>query len=242
MSRLYSLGGEAIEEAQKSCSSLKAVLYGDSKYGRLVPKLLPLLSAATPHLSAISAAVRTACGGSRLNNITSAVLMVYDLFWGRSRRIQGGGRLKKMLLANATKLRKMLQPQLLLCKPTTTSSSSNKHSSCSSLPYYVRVCPHRTSLSFALETLRQTLISQLVSPPSSIIVDSDVPNLICVPRCFASSLCTHSLVTNGTLAIQDRSSCLSALSAEIRPGSVVLDCCAAPGSKTLHSIGEQQTT
>eukprot|EP00918_Siedleckia_nematoides_P072628 GHVU01158505.1.p1 GENE.GHVU01158505.1~~GHVU01158505.1.p1 ORF type:complete len:758 (+),score=155.30 GHVU01158505.1:780-3053(+) len=69
-----------------------------------------------------------------------------------------------------------------------------------------------------------------------VLVDAVVPDVLVVPSCLSSSLVKHPLVTQGLLVLQDRSSCLSPLSADLRPGMTVLDACAAPGTKTLHAI------
>uniref|UniRef100_A0A0G4HM28 SAM-dependent MTase RsmB/NOP-type domain-containing protein n=1 Tax=Chromera velia CCMP2878 TaxID=1169474 RepID=A0A0G4HM28_9ALVE len=44
------------------------------------------------------------------------------------------------------------------------------------------------------------------------------------------------LVTSGALIVQDRASCLPALALDVQEGDTVLDCCAAPGNKTLHAL------
>jgi len=60
--------------------------------------------------------------------------------------------------------------------------------------------------------------------------------VLIVPSTKGSELVVHELVTTGDVVIQDRSSCLSVISADIHPGDTILDACAAPGSKSLHAL------
>ncbi|GLH15049.1 uncharacterized protein GBIM_19452 [Gryllus bimaculatus] len=51
-----------------------------------------------------------------------------------------------------------------------------------------------------------------------------------------SNMHEHKLVENGSLLLQDKASCLPALLLDPKPGSVVLDMCAAPGLKTTQLV------
>ena len=50
-------------------------------------------------------------------------------------------------------------------------------------------------------------------------------------------LLLHELVPRGFVSLQDRASCTAAAAAAVAEGDIVLEACAAPGSKTLHIIG-----
>lgn len=66
--------------------------------------------------------------------------------------------------------------------------------------------------------------------------DKLVPDLLSLPARARPWLHGLPEVEEGLLVLQDRSSCLSALSAGLTPGTFLLDACAAPGSKTAHAI------
>jgi len=66
--------------------------------------------------------------------------------------------------------------------------------------------------------------------------DPYIPSLLVLPSTAGALLAQNKLVHEGNVILQDRSSCLAALAADIRPGDTVLDACAAPGSKTLHCL------
>ncbi len=54
-------------------------------------------------------------------------------------------------------------------------------------------------------------------------------------KCLYVNICSKNTNTTSCVAF-NTAGCLSALAAHLTPGSVVLDSCAAPGSKTSHAI------
>lgn len=63
-------------------------------------------------------------------------------------------------------------------------------------------------------------------------LDPHIPNLLVFPP--HSNMGKHPMVLSGELIIQDKASCFTAQALSPPPGSVVMDACAAPGSKTTH--------
>ncbi|CAG0884053.1 unnamed protein product [Darwinula stevensoni] len=68
--------------------------------------------------------------------------------------------------------------------------------------------------------------------PGSFIKDWHLPNVLAL--CLPTPMFDHSLVAERKLLFQDKASCLASEILSPKPGSNVIDACAAPGMKTLH--------
>ncbi|KAJ2612111.1 hypothetical protein H4S08_002844 [Coemansia sp. RSA 1365] len=66
----------------------------------------------------------------------------------------------------------------------------------------------------------------------SFIRDLDLHDLLVFPP--GTDLHAHKLYVNGSVVLQDKASCIPAHVLQAKPGSTVLDACAAPGNKTSH--------
>ena len=69
-------------------------------------------------------------------------------------------------------------------------------------------------------------------PSSGVTVDAHLPELLNFPP--GADLHDHPLVTNGSLILQSKASCMTARALAPQPGWKVIDACAAPGNKTTH--------
>ncbi|CBZ52896.1 conserved hypothetical protein [Neospora caninum Liverpool] len=108
-------------------------------------------------------------------------------------------------------------------------------------PRYLRVALSRVSLEEAQESLASSLASLSPRTPAEVALDPLLPRCgLRASPAAARFLLRHPLVLTGCVALQDRASALAAVAAEIGPGDVVLDACAAPGSKTLHALDRLQ--
>eukprot|EP00927_Polykrikos_kofoidii_P057405 TRINITY_DN51532_c0_g1_i1.p1 TRINITY_DN51532_c0_g1~~TRINITY_DN51532_c0_g1_i1.p1 ORF type:complete len:620 (+),score=88.42 TRINITY_DN51532_c0_g1_i1:84-1943(+) len=185
-----------------------------------------------------------------------AIVMAYDLLLGQG--LRGGGRIRRLLVQNKPALEEGLRRTGTEHDPDRPSSSIAL--AVGSLPRYLRI--NRSLVGSgpdAAASLRQLLQKRLRAKMKSQPVERDVlhkkdtvlergvsdvevqldelvPDVLVVPHEARPLLHGMDVVEDGRLIMQDRSSCLSALSGGIEPGCVVLDACAAPGSKTAHAI------
>uniref|UniRef100_A0A915J515 SAM-dependent MTase RsmB/NOP-type domain-containing protein n=1 Tax=Romanomermis culicivorax TaxID=13658 RepID=A0A915J515_ROMCU len=115
------------------------------------------------------------------------------------------------------------------------------------LPRYVRI----NTLKVTIEEAKQKLINEgwrLIETDKStrkrfrdvverltaydFCFDTHIPELLIFPS--GTDLHLEDWVINGNFVLQDKSSCLPTICLECRPGSHVMDMCAAPGIKTSH--------
>lgn len=97
-------------------------------------------------------------------------------------------------------------------------------------PRYVRINTLKADVNRVVEILRSEFRDR-------IYIDRHVPNLLVLPP--GTDLHTHTLVKNGELILQDKSSCFSALALAYGSDSSTIigdsmDACASPGNKTTH--------
>jgi 25S rRNA (cytosine2278-C5)-methyltransferase len=147
------------------------------------------------------------------------LVLLYELLLGPSKKIRGGGTVKRQIMKKEVQLRSAMK-EILKCYP-----SSGRVI----FPKYVRVNTLKCSLNEA--------ISKLKSQSGEVFyLDPHVQNLLVLnPN---NNLHQNEFVLNGKFVLQDKSSCFSALCL-IHGNSVplegdCLDACAAPGNKTSH--------
>ncbi len=97
-------------------------------------------------------------------------------------------------------------------------------------PRYVRINTLKADVNKVVDILRSEFRDR-------IYMDRHVPNLLVLPP--GTDLHNHTLVKNGELILQDKSSCFSALALAYGSGSSTfigdsMDACASPGNKTTH--------
>jgi putative methyltransferase len=160
------------------------------------------------------------------------IVMTYEMLFG-AHKIQGGGKVKRMLLQHYEKLRLMLDKLMTERNITSfTSLTSKSVSESANLPKYVRVNPLRISSNLGLKAVKE------VCPEAE--WDPDIPFLIKLPP-TSKSLGEHKSVKSGELIIQDKASCFPSQilfdeweKRKIQFGGDIIDACAAPGNKTSH--------
>lgn len=155
-------------------------------------------------------------------------ILLYELLFSQSRKIRGGGGLKRILVENHPKMLKALEI-IQRTQPELIPSPSDEHKIGLSIPRYCRVNTLKADLKQVLGDLEAFQPQHL---------DEHVENLICLPA--ATDLHDHPLVQDGKLILQDKSSCfpVEALRIEMIKRKLTdydaIDCCAAPGNKTTQ--------
>lgn len=256
MAKLYLEAGRIIDAVLRDRVGLKAALYRNtlSSDMRMVCKLC---SATLGHRKVLEVALKKT-GLKMEGNSGSdddafafagcrglALVMAYDLLVGRG--IRGGGHLKRALVSR--------KPQLQAALAAAKEAAGDGAPGCAmaDLPRYVRINRLRLaddpSVQVACGELESTLraraqashASKKAVPADSeslarVVADEVLPNVLVLDSRTRPFLHGLPAVEQGSLVLQDRSSCLSALAAGIREGDSVLDACAAPGSKTAHAL------
>lgn len=160
-------------------------------------------------------------------NVYCIASMLSDLLF--SGKIQGGGALKKEFDVRKDEYMKAFNEFSKVYPPSTTQDKTNAKPS----ERYIRV----NSFSHPeLPPINELVIQLSKDLNSWVKQDVSLPNVLEADPSADSKLVSHPLVRSGALVLQDRGSCLSAICANIQPGDHVLDICAAPGSKSLHSL------
>eukprot|EP01138_Halocafeteria_seosinensis_P002740 gb/GECG01002801.1/.p1 GENE.gb/GECG01002801.1/~~gb/GECG01002801.1/.p1 ORF type:complete len:495 (+),score=57.87 gb/GECG01002801.1/:1-1485(+) len=163
-------------------------------------------------------------------------LMLYEHLFGNG--IKGGGTLKRLILQydgalqkslNAMKQEKGVSENVELLPAPLQSLIK--------LPRYVRVNLLKCTMQDAITELRNTIQGMA---EEDIKIDELVPDLLVLPGSTNEQVAMHPWVANGSLILQDKSSCLPATAARetieaLTPSSFdITDACAAPGNKTSH--------
>jgi len=175
------------------------------------------------------------------------IVLLYEQFFGRGISISNAAdkklqRFVSIIQKNADSIKYEID-SLSQNESSHDAAGSNKH-----LPRYVRINTLKTTFDHVKEFLSssQWAISSIgkdISPDkyssiissqslSQVFLDPHIENLLI----FHHGVDIHGLelVVNGSLVLQDKASCLSAFVLNPRPGSHVIDACAAPGMKTTH--------
>ncbi|TPX31789.1 hypothetical protein SmJEL517_g04980 [Synchytrium microbalum] len=107
------------------------------------------------------------------------------------------------------------------------------------IPRYVRVNTLKTTLKAVLDSLSKTYGLVLASEThlatnkkKLMTIDPHIPNLLVLPH--GTDLHLDEMVIQGNMILQDKASCFPAFLLNPKPGSIVIDACAAPGNKTSH--------
>lgn len=177
--------------------------------------------------SAVSKSLKKDISNTNLRDV-----MLYELLLGKG-SIAGGGALKRAIMTHADELKASLLRIKVQhgMQPTEPSElllpvSARRFA----FPRYVRVNMLKMSVDMAVDALGAAGVAATL--------DEHIPGLLVCPP--DTRLHENDLVLDGSLVLQDKSSCFSAQAlaedygAGIGCAGDVLDACAAPGNKTTH--------
>ncbi|KAH9252989.1 hypothetical protein BASA81_009145 [Batrachochytrium salamandrivorans] len=226
MSQLYSEAAAVLAPSLRGSSgsnrntaSLKTRTYSDKVTNKKLTHLL--VSETLKHREAIDC-ILAKCNVELLSlskNQALVYIYLFELLFGRTKRMLGGGSLKKQIL--------LLQGQLEAAKVVVMKTFPElAQREKVPMPRYCRV-----------NTIKSTVKQVLEEFPHAVL-DKHIPLLLHLPA--NTDLHDHPLVTSGQLILQDKSSCfpVAALEMEMEKRKLFaydsIDCCAAPGNKTTQ--------
>ena len=165
-----------------------------------------------------------------------AFVLINELIWG-----------KQELPGDSLPVQTVLKYKKRLKKSIDVNTSKDLRALDAAWPRYARVntlcnSQHRVSRALREEGWLEVMYDRSVTASEEFLdlvsslshgqylVDLHIPNLLVFPP--KTPLYEHELVKDGSLVLQDKSSCFPVTALSPRPGSCVLDACAAPGMKT----------
>ena len=165
-----------------------------------------------------------------------AFVLINELIWG-----------KQELPGDSLPVQTVLKYKKRLKKTIDVNTSKDLRALDASWPRYARVntlcnSQHRVSRALREEGWLEVMYDKSVTSSGEFLelvsslshgqylVDLHIPNLLVFPP--KTPLYEHELVKDGSLVLQDKSSCFPVTALAPPPGSCVLDACAAPGMKT----------
>ncbi|CEP61350.1 rRNA (cytosine-C5-)-methyltransferase RCM1 LALA0_S03e00892g [Lachancea lanzarotensis] len=172
-------------------------------------------------------------------NKTTIKLLVHDLLFSKSKRIQMGKHpIKEFVLKHKTRLNSEVVRLKLKLKVTDLRQLVNDNSSDITPVRWIRINPirARNKEKEVLAELEKKFPTKVESwteiVPGTIYHDEYIPNLFGVHP--GDKVTSHELYKTGKIIIQDRASCFPAHILNAQKTDVVIDACAAPGNKTTH--------
>ncbi|EQC40870.1 hypothetical protein SDRG_01936 [Saprolegnia diclina VS20] len=256
MSTLYAEAAGVLEGLFRHSGGLKSLTYADKIKSKrncfaLVCQTLrykPLLDqliAAVPELTKIIKKSPKASGkappkkaGPTTSQQALYYIAIYDLMFGKDKKIQGGGFVKKQVLTQHNALKQALVRLKIKAKVKTDEEllpEENRMSESQRLPRYARINTLRVTE--PIDSVPAIRAALKLPEDLSFEVDAHVGDLIVFPP--GTELHTHESVVSGRLILQDKASCFSAYVLQGERGhndlGDVIDACAAPGNKTSHA-------
>ncbi|OQS00613.1 hypothetical protein ACHHYP_03255 [Achlya hypogyna] len=257
MSTLYAEAAGVLEGLFRHSGGLKSLTYADKIKSKrncfaLVCQTLrykPLLDqlvAAVPELSKVvkKTAPKKDAPKKDTGNKPSSLQMalyyiaIYDLMFGKDKKIQGGGFVKKTVLSHHNALKQALVRLKVKAKVATDEEllpEENRMSESQRLPRYARI--NTLKVTEPIHDVAAVRAALRLPDDVSFELDAHVRDLIVFPP--GTELHTHESVVSGRLILQDKASCFSAFVLQGERGSDdlgdVIDACAAPGNKTSHA-------
>ena len=204
-------------------------------------------------------------------------ILLHELLFSKFQKIRGGGGLKRIILQHEKNFRRLQKSLNLTFDEIQTEKKNSKINGTGiSFPRYVRVNTIKTSIDEVVSILINDIDSKddqadiiternisssesdvenkfKFTDNNKIYLDAHVPDLLVLPpeimKSDSAQFYSHSLVQDGKIIFQDKSSCFSALALvhalpemagvdHITTTNMIcgdiLDACAAPGNKTSH--------
>jgi len=241
--RLYKVAANILKDYHEGKDSIKNLVFNCKKHPN-TKALFALVMETANHSKQIEAATKKIQlfeNEPRFNKHLAFVL-INELLWGKE-TLPGQGDVAKCSLPVQT----VLKYKKKLKKSIDTSMSKDLRALDATWPRYARVntlCnnQHRVSRQLREEGWLEVIYDktevnhqQYLDIVASLregqyVSDLHIPNLLVFPP--KTPLYEHDLVKDGSLMLQDKSSCFPVAALAIPPGSCVLDACAAPGMKT----------
>ncbi|XP_015516291.2 28S rRNA (cytosine-C(5))-methyltransferase [Neodiprion lecontei] len=235
--RLYKTVAKIVQTVREDGASLKQLVY--LKQHPNIKALYALALTSLQHASQLDQLIRRTkilVNEPRLDPWLARVLIT-ELLWGKKHL---SSECKPVLTVLAYE--KLLKDEL----KNTESFVNPENKLKVEKPRYVRVNTLSMSVEEAIESFKEEGWRQLhrskdyvefiesVSKLSgaAFIQDIHVPELLIFPA--KTQFYNHAGYISGSIILQDKASCLPAYLLDARPGSTVLDMCAAPGMKTTH--------
>ncbi|XP_046740778.1 28S rRNA (cytosine-C(5))-methyltransferase [Diprion similis] len=235
--RLYKTVAKIVQTVREDGASLKQLVY--LKQHPNIKALYALALTSLQHASQLDQLIRRTLilvNEPRLDPWLARILIT-ELLWGKKHL---SSECKPVLTVLAYE--KSLKDEL----KNTESFENPENKLKVEKPRYVRVNTLSMSVEEAIESFKEEGWRQLhrskdyaefieaVSKLSGMafIQDIHVPELLIFPP--KTQFYNHAGYTSGSIILQDKASCLPAHLLDARPGSTVLDMCAAPGMKTTH--------
>lgn len=233
---LYKAAGEILMKVEEKKGSVKALSI-NSKH-KNTKQIYALVVETLKYKSVLEDIISTTklLQGTHLSKHEAQVL-VYDFLLGKG--LQCGGRYKKIMHSRKSQLNSALTimkvKRKVMRKEDLISDTMNISIK---LPKYLRINTLLTCKGDVLEYFRKIgythvsfkAVSQMKK--KEFMIDDNVPNLLI----FHPNVDLHDdrLYQLGEIIFQDKASCLPAYILSPKPGSFVIDACAAPGNKTSH--------
>ncbi|PFH37993.1 hypothetical protein BESB_003340 [Besnoitia besnoiti] len=255
MAEIYTEAGRILTAMETRSMGLRAALYeggrGD-KHNPLIPKVCALVCRTLEHKRELEGLLlstgllrEASCAKGQEPGLSGegdddirflekhrglVFAMAFDFLFGR-KKILGGGRCKRLVVERLQALRRDLLARGVAAAAERGGRSKRARSEGESASAADGEAPD------ARRRKGKKQRRERDADDASVALDPLLP--CCGLRVAAASsrLLLHSaFVREGLVAMQDRASSLAAIAAEVTPGDVVLDACAAPGSKTLHVL------
>ncbi|RHY92061.1 hypothetical protein DYB37_005387 [Aphanomyces astaci] len=260
MSALYAEAAGVLEGLFRRSGGLKTLTYADKikskrncfalvcqtlRYKPLLDELIAAVPDLAKHLKKSTKAGKPdKADAKKAKHVTAPshqalfYIAIYDLLFGKDKKIQGGGFVKKTVLLHANALKSAVVRMKIKAKVKTDEDLLPEENRMTpKLPRYARINTLRaTDISDTsdLAIVRSSLGFAADFPVS---VDPHVGDILMFPP--GTELHTHDSVTSGKLILQDKASCFPAFVLHGERGADdfgdVIDACAAPGNKTGHA-------
>ena len=204
---LYQQAARVVGQVVDKRVGMKQALFSLKDTNRL-PAVSALVHGTLDHLKDLQDAIKAALKVSCRTPYMLEVL-VFEMVWGAG-KIAGGGALVRGVKEKAARLTELLG----VSAPKAKAAAG---------PRYVRV-----------NSMSQLPSAAMSNLPSGSYISALLPDVVVCPA--GTWIVDSPLVADGSVALQDASSCLPPLAVNCLHSRRVLEVCSAPGSKTLHLL------